>query len=271
MSGLKNTRNGKVFQWNIANINNFVKETDTDKAVQISIQEIKKQESLLKRSPRVLEAGCGNGRVIVYLATCGIYNVCGIEANEDIVKEFNIKFPQFEVCCGDIMCLPKKLKNHDVVLSYGVVEHFVHGPSRPLIQMRKDLAENGVAIITVPLLSVFRKIKYLVYEHRKWNKKQYKYCPEFYSNGDFYMYLLTPRQFKKELKQAGFKIKKYTYTALECGALEALNHKNIPGRFLWRDNKRHFHFTLLGRILFFIMKHMPWCFAHMQLCVCCKI
>ena len=270
MSGLKNKSNGKVFSWNISNINNFIRETDNDKAVQISLKEIKKQKRLLGRTPKVLEAGCGNGRVIVWLKMHGIENICGIEANDKIVKEFKNRFPEFDVRCGDIMNLPKDFKNHDVVLSYGVIEHFPNGMSKPLKQMYNDLSESGVAIVTVPLLSTFRKIKYLIYEHRKWDKTKYPYCPEFYENGDFYLYWLTKKQFKNELKKAGFKIIKHTYTAPECGVLEALNHKNIPGHFIWRDDKRHFHFTFIGKILYCIMKYVPMCFSHMQLCVCKK-
>lgn len=270
MAVKKNTENGRIFQWDISKLNNFIRETDNDIAVQISIQEIKKQEEALGRAPKVLEAGCGNGRVIVYLNQHGIKNVCGVEANEDITAEFNRNFPQFDVRNGDIMNLPEDLKNHDVVLSYGVVEHFLDGPSRPLAQMCKDLADTGTAIVTVPFLSIFRKIKYLMYEKRKWDKNKYKYCPEFDDEGDFYMYLLTKKEFINELKNAGFEIVKHAYTAPDCGTLEALNHHNVTGRFLWRDENRHFHFTPCGKLLFFIMRHMPWCFAHMQLCVCKK-
>lgn len=270
MSGLKNARNGKVFHWNIANINNFIKETDNDRAVQISLREIGKCEKSLKRPPRVLEAGCGNGRVIVYMGMHGVKNICGVEANDKITAEFNARFPEYDVRCGDIMSLPKDFKNHDVVLSYGVVEHFIDGPSKPLAQMYRDLASPGVAIVTVPMLSVFRKIKYLVFQHRKWDKKKYKYCPDFYENGDFYLYFLTKKQFRRELENAGFRVVRHAYTALDCGVLEALNHKNIPGRFLWRDDKRHFHFTIMGRVLFFVARCMPGCFAHMQLYVCKK-
>ncbi len=267
----KKLNNGKVFSWNINNVNNFIKETDNDKAVQISLQEIQKQEKLLGHAPKVLEAGCGNGRVVVWLGMHGVKNICGIEANKEITQDFKIKFPQFDVRYGDIMSLPKDFKKHDVVLSYGVIEHFLDGPHRPLNQMYKDLADSGVAVVTIPFLSVFRKIKYLIYEGRKWDKNKYLYCPEFYENGEFYMYLLTKKQFQNELKNAGFKIVKFAYTAPECGVLEALNHKNIPGKFIWRDDKRHFHFTFVGRILYFIMKNMPWCFSHIQLCVCKKV
>ena len=270
MTVLKNTQNGRIFQWNISEINNFIKETDNDKAVQISIREIKKQEELLKHAPKVLEAGCGNGRVIVYLSMHGIKNVSGIEANENIVQDFKSKFPQFDVRYGDIMNLPPDLKNHDVVLSYGVVEHFLDGPSRPLAQMCKDLSATGTAIVTVPFFSLFRKIKYIFYEGRKWDKSKYPYCPDFDQEGDFYLYFLTKKQFKDELENAGFEVVEHEYTAIECGILEALNHKNIKGHFLWRDENRHFHFTITGKILYLIMKCMPWCFAHMQLYICKK-
>lgn len=102
-----------------------------------------------------MKAGCGNGRVIVWLGRHGIKNVCGVDANDEIVKEFKIKFPKFDVRCGDIMNLPKDLKNHDVVLSYGVVEHFPDGVARSLKQMYQDLSQSGVAIVTVPFLSVY--------------------------------------------------------------------------------------------------------------------
>jgi len=159
MSGLKNKHNGKVFSWNMANVNNFIRETDNDKAVQMSLREIKKQEKFLGRSPKVLEAGCGNGRVIVWLGMHGVKNVWGIEANDKIVKDFKTRFPGFDVRCGDIMNLPKDFRNHDVVLSYGVVEHFPDGVSRPLKQMYQDLAAPGIAIVTVPLLSGFSQNK----------------------------------------------------------------------------------------------------------------
>ena len=270
MTTQKNTENGRIFQWDISKINNFIKETDNDIAVQVSLREIKKQKDKLGRAPKVLEAGCGNGRVIVYLGMHGIENVSGIEANEEITKDFKLKFPQFDVRYGDIMNLPDDLRNHDVVLSYGVVEHFIDGPSRPLKQMCKDLADDGTAVVTVPLFSVFRQIKYLIFEGRKWDKNKYPYCPDFDAEGDFYLYFLTKKQFINELEKAGFEVVRHVYTAQDCGVLEALNHKNIKGRFLWRDENRHFHFTFWGKILYFIMKNMPWCFSHMQLCVCKK-
>ena len=47
------------------------------------------------------------------------------------------------------------------------------GVSRPLKQMYQDLSVSGTAVVTVPFLSLFRKIKYLICEGKKWDKTKY--------------------------------------------------------------------------------------------------
>lgn len=264
--------NGRKFDWDSNKLNDFIKETENDKAVQISMRIIDKYKQRTGTEPHILEAGCGNGRVIAYLDINGYKNLHGIELNKDAVENFKSLWPHLDVRYGDIMNLPNDLKNHNIVLSYGVVEHFTDGPSRPLKQMYTDLNDNGLAIITVPILNRHRYKQYKKSRHPEkiWDKKTYPYYP-LIVNDEFFEYRFKLTEFQTECKNAGFKIIKSFPTGLEWGILEILNPQNKLGHFIWVGNDMlHFHYTKMGRILFNIIKLFPRYCAHMWLFVCKK-
>ena len=97
----------------------------------------------LGREPKILEAGSGNGRVVYYLSKKGCTDVSGIELNEEIVKDLNKKYPDLKIYSGNILEVPEYLRNNDLILSYGVIEHFVDGVERPLKATYDCLAGGG--------------------------------------------------------------------------------------------------------------------------------
>lgn len=257
--------NGKKFDWNINNLKAFVESTNKDEAVKESVKVIKKQTSLLNRAPKILEAGCGNSRVVIWLTEKGFQNVSGIELNSDIVKEVKHYYPNVDIRSGDIMNLPSDLKNNDVTLSYGVVEHFRDGLQRPLKQMLSDLAKDGKAVITVPFFNLHRRWK-LFKSAKTWDKKMYPFYP-FMREGSFFEYRLTKKEFIKECQKAGFIIEKCIPVGMEWGALEVLNRKNKIGRLMWTEDRLNFKYTFIGKLLFNLLKLFPFYCAHMILIV----
>jgi SAM-dependent methyltransferase len=97
----------------------------------------------------VLEAGCGAGRYVRFLADRG-YAVSGVELNDDAVSMVRRLWPDLDVIMGDVLELPYPNEHFDGILSLGVVEHFTAGPGDALLEICRVLRPGGVAIVTVP-------------------------------------------------------------------------------------------------------------------------
>jgi ubiquinone/menaquinone biosynthesis C-methylase UbiE len=170
---------------------------------------------ILKFTPRfgkVLEAGCGLGRYNFYLSTLGI-EIIGLDFSEktiDLLNKWKIRKNFKEVCFinGDILKLPFGNESLSGYLSFGVVEHFQEGPSKPLAEAFRVLRPGGIAIITTP--------------NRSWNIIRIKYYDLLKShikkiigkkiNNNFYQYEYTPKQLKKHLENTGLVVTEYTGT-----------------------------------------------------------
>jgi SAM-dependent methyltransferase len=179
---------------------------------------------LLKKEPldvNILEAGCGLGATVKYIADKGYTKVIGIEVNKDAVAYINRRYPELNVIHGDILNMPFKAGYFDFIASFGVVEHFPDGMHYPLSALYDSLKSGGSAVITVPCLNRIRKVKHYfrllsrLIDPRKNNiirpifrkpplkrSKYYVYPAE----RNFFEYRLSKQQFEKECKNAGFEI-----------------------------------------------------------------
>jgi len=124
-------------------------------------------EPLLKVLPKkgkVLEAGCGQGRWVVYLNQLG-YRTFGLEIYEEAIKPTKKHYPHIPLIVGNVLQLPYRDNGFDAVISLGVVEHFEGGPEEPLREMRRILKPGGVLILTVPFESFLRRWVHRPYHH----------------------------------------------------------------------------------------------------------
>jgi SAM-dependent methyltransferase len=71
-------------------------------------------------------------------------------------------FPELNIIQGDILDMPFGNDFFDVILSYGVVEHFPKGLQDPLKSLYKVLKPGGIAIVTVPSLNKLSQINYYI-------------------------------------------------------------------------------------------------------------
>ena len=235
------------FHWNPDEFQFLLDSCHHDDGVQLSLN------YLSDKDYEILEAGCGSGRVVKYLSDMGFNNVHGIELNHDIVRIQNAKYPELDIQQGDILDLPYGKNFFDIILSYGVIEHFPAGLEAPLRSFLEALKPNGVAVVTVPSLNKIRQAKlnfcrrfhFLCLKEnnnfrRLLNKPPlpttrndegfiFTVDPQF---GDFYQYILRPEEFEGLCENVGFEI------------IESIPISHIDG--LYRDSGFVFRKLFLG-------------------------
>ena len=259
-----------IFSWKSNDFYNLLKSCDDDDDVKITLKYLNNKDTY------ILEAGCGLGRVVKYLYDLGFKNVRGIELDKDSVDFLNCNFPELNVIHGNILCLPYKKKSFDIVLSYGVIEHFLHGPDKPMKSMYEILKPGGLAIITVPSFNILRMGAYFFsfldvrkygFIRRLFNKKplhcngkrfSYYIDPQY---GKFFEYRFTKKQFEDICIRNGFEI------------IESVPTSNIDGLFhlfgsnlvTFKDWK--FNVSKLGSLINKFLSIVPFLHNHMHACV----
>lgn len=197
-----------VFTWDINTVDRDIEIVKSDEAVKLTLKYLDNNYSL-----KILEAGSGNDRVVKYLRDLGYKNIEGIELNKDIVILLNKKFQDLKIYHGDIIVYDFK-STFDIVISYGVVEHFIEGVDIPLRKFNQILSSDGIAVLTVPCFNIHRRIRYFLsrvnpknFRRRKniagENGFLYNVSPLY---GDFFEYWMKPSQFNEECIRNGFQI-----------------------------------------------------------------
>ncbi len=263
------------FEWFTDDFNALLESCRFDDAVNLSIQYIPDKTS------RILEAGCGTGRVVKFLNDRGYENVFGIELNKEVVRWINKEFPNLHVIAGDILNMEYSQNSFDVVLSYGVVEHFKQGIDCPLISLYNVLAPGGLAIITIPSFNTLRALKYRiggVVDSLNPKRNQLlrrlfgqpgimrpdnsKYLYHIYPrNGPFFEYRLSPAEFELACLAAGFEIE----ISLPISYIDGLYHEFGPP--LVNFENWNFRVGSIGKLINQLLKHIPFFHNHMHACV----
>ncbi len=264
------------FTWDPKEFEYLLDSCKRDDAVKLTIDNIK------QKNAKILEAGCGNGRVVKYLYDLGFKNIYGIELNERAVKNINKLYPELNIIKGNILEKPYPKDFFDVVAAYGVVEHFPSGPNAPLKALYDMLKPGGTAIITVPSFNIIRRSSYFLrsalgivafkrsnnvrkilgkrqLEPSEKNRSNLKYhvYPEI---GQFYEYRMTKKEFEKECREAGFIIKK----SLPISHIDGLYH-TYPG--LVKFENWEFKTGRFGSSLNELFKKIPFFHNHIHACV----
>lgn len=99
---------------------------------------------------KVLDVGCGNGHISMYLGAIG-YQVSGIDVSEDTIetaKKLNhLDNVTFSVVDAEDVQLPAN--EYDAIICSEVLEH-LHQPSTLLTVLYQALKDDGRLIVTVP-------------------------------------------------------------------------------------------------------------------------
>lgn len=100
-----------------------------------------------------LEAGCGVGTELVALAASG-RRVIGVDYALPGLAALHTAQPYQHVAAADVHRLPFGDGSFTAYLSFGVLEHFEHGPLPALREALRVLRPGGVLVATVPAPSL---------------------------------------------------------------------------------------------------------------------
>ncbi len=219
-------------------------------------------EKYLPKKGKILEAGCGLGKWVIYLRRKG-YDVLGIDSCEaaiENIKKFDKNLP---VQVGDVEKLLYPTDSLDAYLSFGVIEHFEKGPEKALGEACRILKKGGLAIIETPydnpLRQLFRQGQYflktlktparILVEQLGLRRKNQS------TKQSFYEYHYTKKELKNFIEKAGFKI-------LQIFPKDDLANNRSIG--LWLDfprfrekNKPNFQLNKTGQIVKKLLSFYP--------------
>jgi SAM-dependent methyltransferase len=112
----------------------------------------------LPRGGETLEAGSGLGFWVALLAEAG-YRARGVDRSPVAVRHARAVFPGLSFEEGDVLDLPYENDSLSGYVSFGLAEHFREGPLGLLQEAARVLRPGGVAIVTVPWASPFRRLR----------------------------------------------------------------------------------------------------------------
>jgi SAM-dependent methyltransferase len=113
--------------------------------------------SYLPKGGKIVEAGCGLGKWVIYLSRLG-YDIVGIDNSELAVSNLKDYDGSLQVELGDILDIHYPDSSFDAYISMGVVEHFEEGPIPALKEAHRVLKPNGMIFVSVPTVNVLRRI-----------------------------------------------------------------------------------------------------------------
>ena len=111
----------------------------------------------LPRGSKVLEGGCGIGDKVFSLHNYG-FDAYGVDYATNTVSKVNQAVPELKITTGDVRKLDFDDHFFDGYWSLGVIEHFVDGYDAILSEMNRVIKEGGYLFLTVPSMSIIRKI-----------------------------------------------------------------------------------------------------------------
>ncbi|MBI5696974.1 MAG: class I SAM-dependent methyltransferase [Thaumarchaeota archaeon] len=236
-----------VFDWDIEDFNNLVTASETDEAVQYARNLF---EVSWTKPIKILEAGCGLGRVVQYLYNLG-FDIEGIEINSQVVADTIYRHPNLRIRQGNIEHLPYLDQEFEGIICLGVVEHFLHGPVPALKELRRACCRDGEMILTVPCYNNLRQTKYPL----KDGEKYYKCCP----GGNFFEYWYSKEQIVEYCIEAGWIVR----NVIPVSYMDGVYHEKLaPVRF--EDWK--FYPTKEAELINKTLKQQdPWFHNHMVL------
>jgi len=102
-----------------------------------------------RNGDKVLDLGCGNGRLYQLFEGVSI-DYIGLDISEELIKKAQEKFPEIEFAVGDMRELPFPDDSYDVIYSIAAFHHLANAEDRlkALSEMRRILKPGGKIIMT---------------------------------------------------------------------------------------------------------------------------
>lgn len=99
---------------------------------------------------RILEVGCGSGRLYNRMAQLGMQGEYhGLEVSKEIIAQNKNKYPQANWYEGEVYSLPFENNYFDLVFAFYVIEHLIF-PEKALMEMLRTIRPGGSLILAFP-------------------------------------------------------------------------------------------------------------------------
>lgn len=92
---------------------------------------------------KILEAGCGNGRIVRYYKDRG-YDILGIDFIEEAISKLKAADPEVQAEVGDITNLHFKDETFKYILAYGLYHNLEHGLEKAIAETFRVLKKGGL-------------------------------------------------------------------------------------------------------------------------------
>ena len=117
--------------------------------------------AILKRHHKILEIGCGIGKLTNYLYELGYHNIIGIDISEVAITYGRTHFPNISLHCMPADSIKFADEQFDICLSFDLIEHLpnVTGHFEEVLRVLK---QNGKYLFQTPNIlsnSIFETIK----------------------------------------------------------------------------------------------------------------
>jgi SAM-dependent methyltransferase len=148
---------------------------------------------------KILEAGCGAGRILRYYHDNG-HNIVGFDYIETVISKLKAVDPSLKVEVGDITNLKYKDTSFKYVLAFGLYHNLEHGLSDAINETYRILEKEGIVCASFRADNFQTKLTDWLADrkaNRKFNKGEQK---------AFHKMNLTREEFKKLFVDAGFEI-----------------------------------------------------------------
>jgi SAM-dependent methyltransferase len=207
------------------------------------------------------------------------HRVVGLELSKETIETVVSTWPGVRIVRGDCGSSPFSTNSMDLVLSFGVVEHWVEGPRKPLAELFRVLKPGGRALITVPCQNAIRSMKRLLWwdelmlapraiagkvlkrkpkpMNRMNRRYQYVVYPAY---GDFFEYRMTVSEFRDEVRSVGFNIIQH----VPDGNMDGLFHELNPFKLIVKFSEWRFYPTKLAKSLDRLLGRYRFFHSHMQ-------
>lgn len=176
-------------------------------------EELRFFEKYIADNEKVLDLGCGNGRLYELFKEKTI-DYYGVDFSEKLIEIARKRYPQFEFQVADALNLPFSANFFDKVFNIAVLHNI---PSKELRlkclkEIKRVLKPEGLLILTVWNLGSFRKfiifLKYIVLKII--GKTKLDFDDTFIPWGkqvSRYLHCFSKKELKKLSEEAGFKVK----------------------------------------------------------------
>jgi SAM-dependent methyltransferase len=127
-------------------------------------------------SPRqkILECGCGAGRVVRHLSKHG-YDVVGLDYDRRILSQLKANDRTLKILAGDASCLSFADDSFDVTLCFGTIGTLHGKTAASLLELRRVTRRGGKLVLSVMLDNSARRLQ------KALNRLTSSRVPEFYA------------------------------------------------------------------------------------------